>query len=390
MLDDSKGAIAFVTERIICSLADILSRFNGIAQGVSVCEGYLEPNGSLSEIELGRGLLNLAEGLQYIHTVGKKLHMSISPENVVITSSGQWKLCGFGLSLSFLSPDQPMSASPYFLKASMNVGGIRLEPDLSFASPEVSEGGSNNATVRNLTSNSDVFSLGLLAYEVYRFNLKVITAGRMYVPTVLVANNSPDYHITAIAELRSLDYSFLPPPVTGLLMNMMQFDARYRMAINDVVNNQFFATGPLAVLKTVDSLLVRDVGTQCSQVVSLANQLYTFSPRILENTILPTVLRCCEANPMVWTHVFPVLEFIRGKLTPTAFQLAFTAAAVQGLSITGPVDAMQTIMKNFEFFLSNFDPQFFSVLFFLLPYIKLSSQPFLCCFLCFRPISLGS
>ena len=64
-------------------------------------------------------------------------------------------------------------ASPYFLKPCTTTAVLpRLEPDVRYSAPELTTGGYSNSNVRYLTPTSDIFSLGMLAYEVYQFNLK--------------------------------------------------------------------------------------------------------------------------------------------------------------------------------------------------------------------------
>ena len=63
------------------------------------------------------------------------------------------------------------------------------------------------------------------------------------------------------------------------------------------------SSGVLSVLKTVDTLLARDLGTQCSQLIALPNHLPSFPNRVLAGTILPIICRLCVANPQVWVYL---------------------------------------------------------------------------------------
>jgi hypothetical protein len=81
VLEDNKKVFAVVTEKIICSLHDLLNRFEHIPSRYSWHSSYLEENGAISEIEISRGLLSIAEGLQYMHTVKRRLHLNVSPGN---------------------------------------------------------------------------------------------------------------------------------------------------------------------------------------------------------------------------------------------------------------------------------------------------------------------
>lgn len=171
-MDDSKNSIAFTTERIVCSLADILNNFENVPGGIAEHASFFESGSALSEMEISRGLLNITLAIQYLHTVQRKLHLNVTPENIVITATGQWKLCGFGFSLNFVQGDQQRLASPYFLQAypPATLALItRLEPDLRYAAPECTDGGLNPPGVRYLTPVADMFSLGLVFYEIYRY-----------------------------------------------------------------------------------------------------------------------------------------------------------------------------------------------------------------------------
>jgi SCY1-like protein 2 len=173
-VEDSKHGIAFTTERVVCSLADIMSNFEHVPGGAAEHANFFEAGGAMSELEISRGLLHIALGVQYLHTVQRKLHLNITPENIVITATGQWKLCGFGFALAFIQGDQQRLASPYFLQAcpgSTIALVSRLEPDLRYAAPEVTDGGLNPPGVRYLTPVADVFSMGLTFYEIFRYVL---------------------------------------------------------------------------------------------------------------------------------------------------------------------------------------------------------------------------
>ena len=115
------------------------------------------------DVEISHGFLQLAEALQYLHTVRKKLHMNVCPENIVLTPSGEWKLCGLGFSLGFANDDNKI-AIPYYLNP-VATKSVLVEPDLRYMGQEMSEAG---GTLRYAYASSDIFSLGVTMYETYR------------------------------------------------------------------------------------------------------------------------------------------------------------------------------------------------------------------------------
>ena len=157
IVEESKNALAFIAEPVICSIADTLNNFRDIPGGISVHQDFFDSSGVVSEMEISRGLVQLVEGLQVLHTVKNRLHLNINPESVMITPEGQWKLCSFGFSLAFEIGEHSRVASPYFLNQSAASPYMRLLPDLRYCGPEMTEGGYNPPSVRYLTTAEDIF-----------------------------------------------------------------------------------------------------------------------------------------------------------------------------------------------------------------------------------------
>jgi SCY1-like protein 2 len=357
VLEDNKKAFAFVTERILCSLADFLNQFSHIPGGFSFHQNYLEPNGTILEAEISRGFLNIVEGLQYMHNVQKKLHLNISPESIVMTPSGQWKLCGFGFALSFQSGDDMKIPSPYFMNNAPTA--MRLEPDLRYCAPEMTEGGPNYQDVRYVTRACDVFSLGLVGYEMYRYNMKLAAEGRTNTCPVQMSGNSVAQHYEAMhTALRSLDLSCMPPGFSQLLTCMIQDNPTARISLLDIGNNAFFLAGSLATLKSVDTIYQRDMGTQASILSQLPGQLGGFPPRMLECAVLPGLCRLTKENPMMWSYSLPVHIFIAARINSVAYQRATANAFIEGLAEDN-VDVIQAFIRNMDHLRNSFEVNFF-------------------------------
>lgn len=65
------------------------------------CENIPQPlpanlkNYKLHDIEIRYGLLQLGEGLAFLHGDVKLLHRNLCPESIVINIHGAWKIFGF-------------------------------------------------------------------------------------------------------------------------------------------------------------------------------------------------------------------------------------------------------------------------------------------------------
>ena len=216
VLEETKSTLAFMTERVVCSVADVYGR------SPLLDRTFFETDGGISEIEISRGLYNLAEGLQVLHTVHRKLHLNLCPESIVFTRMGSLKLCGFGFSLGFQVGEHLRLASPYFLKATAEKETMRLSPDLRYCGPEATIGGVNPTAVRYLSPASDVFALGVLCFELYRYNLKLLPQGQGHLAIVPLHSNAIAQHHQALETIGALDMNFLPPALAPLLVGMLQ------------------------------------------------------------------------------------------------------------------------------------------------------------------------
>ncbi|AAP04791.1 serine/threonine protein kinase [Chlamydia caviae] len=92
-------------------------------------------------------ILHIAQAIEYLHSRGI-LHRDIKPENILITSQGNIKLIDFGLAISSIDKD----ARPLYLGTP------------SYMSPEQRQGD-------KISELSEIYSLGLIAYELILGNL---------------------------------------------------------------------------------------------------------------------------------------------------------------------------------------------------------------------------
>nr|XP_009788433.1 PREDICTED: SCY1-like protein 2 [Nicotiana sylvestris] len=94
-LDESKNAMAMVTEPLFASAANALGDLENIEKVPKELKGM-----EMGLLEVKHGLLQIAETLDFLHGNARLIHRSISPETILITSNGAWKLGGFGFAIS--------------------------------------------------------------------------------------------------------------------------------------------------------------------------------------------------------------------------------------------------------------------------------------------------
>jgi SCY1-like protein 2 len=367
-IEETTAMLIFTTEPILCSLADLQSGFEGIMPSLKLEDmkrenfngsSYDKSSTALTDIEISRGILNISEGLQYLHTVQRKLHLNLTPESIVITQSGQWKLCGLGFCLGFQPGERQVLPSPYFLQSIPNVSTMRLEPDLRYCGPELTIGGLNPPGIRYLSPSSDVFSLGIIAYESYRSHLdKSLSLAERRTSIIPMSNNSAVYHPAALESISRLNYNFLSSSTLAqLIADMIQSAPPSRITIPNIMNHPYFSSGPLLVLKLIDSLKTRDVGTQSSQLLTLPSQLADIPERLLESTILPAICQATMSSIALFPFAIPTHIYVSQRILRSKYCAIAGASVVQAFESTTSVEVMQALLKHLPFFQEAFSPK---------------------------------
>ena len=111
-------------------------------------------------LEIKLILLQIMEGLHFLHNNMKMVHLNISPENIYITKTGGVKIAGFNC-LTTCSPGS--STWVNFLYNPYMSGQLALAPNLRFSSPEV-------CGERQVSFASDLYSIGLLIFYMLKMD----------------------------------------------------------------------------------------------------------------------------------------------------------------------------------------------------------------------------
>lgn len=291
-LDESKNAMAMVTEPLFASAANALGNVENIAKVPKELKGM-----EMGILEIKHGLLQIAETLDFLHNNARLIHRAISPEAVLITSNGAWKLGGFGFAISADQSSDDSAGVQAFHYAEYDVEDsiVPLQPSINYTAPEL---------VRSKTSlvgsAADIFSFGCLAYHLIARK------------PLFDCNNNVKMYMNSLTYLTSEAFSKIPRELVPDLQRMLSTNEVSRPTALDFTGSSFFREDTrLRALRFLDHLLERDNMQKTEFLKALSDMWKDFDPRVLRYKVLPPLcaeLRNLVMQPMILPMVLTIAE----------------------------------------------------------------------------------
>ncbi|XP_003493344.1 SCY1-like protein 2 [Bombus impatiens] len=153
-LEESRDSLAFATEPVLASLANVLGNHNNLPQPLpTALKDY-----KLHDVEIKYGLLQLGEGFTFLHGDVKLLHRNLCPESIVVNSHGAWKIFGFDFCALNQSAEGKQPQWSY-IEYDISAPSI-AQPNLDYQAPEC-------ILASSVGTASDIFSLGVVIYVLH-------------------------------------------------------------------------------------------------------------------------------------------------------------------------------------------------------------------------------
>ncbi|XP_042422130.1 SCY1-like protein 2 [Zingiber officinale] len=324
-LDESKNAIAMVTEPIFASVANALGQLDNISRVPKELNGM-----EMGLLEVKHGMLQIAETLEFLHTQARLVHRAISPESIFITSSGAWKLGGFGFTVPL---DQATSGSAqifHYAEYDVEDAALPIQPSLNYTAPELVR---NNATSSG--SPCDIFSFGCLVYHLIARK------------PLLDCHNNVKMYTNSMTYLTSETFSAIPLELVVDLRRMLSMDESSRPSALEFTGSSFFRDDTrLRALRFLDHMLERDNMQKSEFLKALSDMWKDFDSRVLRYKVLPPL--CSELrNMVIQPIILPMILKIAESQDKNDFELSTLPALVPVLS-SASGETLLLLIKNAE------------------------------------------
>ncbi|KAN0085105.1 Protein kinase-like domain containing protein [Elaphomyces granulatus] len=307
------GGLMFATEPITASLAGLLQEKDeqgGIGSSRYMVEG---PNGTrrrrdmdIDELEIQKGLLQIAKGLEFLHYSAGLVHGNLSPEAIYINAKSDWKISG----LAFAGPPDdsdanstlpPLSLSEVLYQDPRLPRSVQL--NLDYTSPDF-------VLDSNVTTSADLFSLGLVIIAIYNSPHTSPIQSHSNTATYKKLLNSPS--TTPSQSNDFLCKKTIPKDLLNhVLPRLIARRPAQRITAREFQQSQYFDNILVSTIRFLESLPAKTPNEKSQFMRGLQRVLPEFPVSVLEKKVLVALLeetKDRELLSLILQNVFGILK----------------------------------------------------------------------------------
>ncbi|KAL8809077.1 MAG: hypothetical protein Q9200_003748 [Gallowayella weberi] len=316
--DTRSGGLMFATEPVTASLAGLLQekddqeKAGGIAGRPSrfVVE---DANGQLrrreleiDELEIQKGLLQVAQGLEFLHESAGLVHGNLTPDSIYVNAKSDWKIAG----LAFAGPpdtsDTPSNIPPISLSEVLYHDPRlprSLQLNMDYTSPDF-------VMDTNVSSAADMFSLGLLMLALYnsphvsplKTNSNISTYKKLF-----SSSSSAPVSTNNFLSSRPLPKELL----TDVLPRLITRRPGQRMNAREFQQSQFFDNILVSSIRFLDTLPAKTPNEKSQFMRGLPKILDQFPRTVLEKKVLPALLEETKDRELLYLILQNVFKIVK-------------------------------------------------------------------------------
>jgi len=312
------GGLMFATEPVTASLSGVLAdkdeqEGSGSAGGRGSRYVVEETDGTkrrreleIDELEIQKGLLQIAKGLEFMHESAGLVHGNLTPGSVVVNAKGDWKITGLAFAGPASDSDKPTSISPISLSEVLNHDPrlpTSVQLDLDYTSPDF-------VLDNNLVSSSDMFSLGLLIVALHNspHQSPIETHGSLSSYKRIFASSST----VPTRANNFLSKGKMPPNLASeLLPRLITRRPAQRLSAKDFQQAQYFDNILVSTLRFLESFPEKTPNEKTQFMKGLPRIMPQFPSSVLEKKLLPALLEETKDRELlapVLQNVFAIIQ----------------------------------------------------------------------------------
>ncbi|KAL1965137.1 hypothetical protein VTN77DRAFT_6050 [Rasamsonia byssochlamydoides] len=309
------GGLMFATEPITASLAGLLHEKDAQEGGSRSSRFMVEaPDGTrrrreveIDELEIQKGLLQVAKGLEFLHESAGLVHGNLNPGAIYINAKSDWKISG----LAFAGPPDnssgtqstlpPLALSEVLYQDARLPQSVQL--NLDYTSPDF-------VFDSNVTTAADLFSLGLIIVAIYN---------SPHVSPLQTHSNISTYKklLSSPSTTPSQSNDFLckrPIPkdlLSHVLPRLITRRPAQRLSAREFQQSPYFDNILVSTIRFLESLPAKTPNEKSQFMRGLQRVLPEFPVSVLERKVLGVLLeemKDRELLSLILQNVFKILK----------------------------------------------------------------------------------
>lgn len=309
------GGLMFATEHVTASLGGMLRQKDEQERAGSRTSRHMveRPDGSrgrieleIDELEVQKGLLQVAKGLEFLHESAGLVHGNLNPEAIFINSKSDWKISGLG----FAGPpdsSEARSALPPLALSEVLYQDPRLPPsvqlNMDYTSPDF-------AMDSNVSPSADLFSLGLIIVAIYNTPHASPIQTHSNLTTYKKALSSPSS--TPSQANNFLSAGAIPKDlVSHVLPRLITRRPAQRLNAKEFQQSQYFDNILVSTIRFLETLPTKSPSEKSQFMRGLQRVLPEFPVSVLERKILGALLdevKDRDLLPLILQNTFTILQ----------------------------------------------------------------------------------
>uniref|UniRef100_A0A4W5LGG8 SCY1 like pseudokinase 2 n=1 Tax=Hucho hucho TaxID=62062 RepID=A0A4W5LGG8_9TELE len=336
-LEESRDCLAFCTEPVFASLSNVLGQWDNLPSPVPTdIKDY-----KLYDVETKYGLLQISEGLSFLHSGVKMVHGNLCLENVILNKSGAWKIMGFDFSISSTNPSD---AEPkYSCKEwEPNLPPLCL-PNPEYLAPEY-------ILSVSCDSASDMYSLGVVMHAVFNEGKPVFQVNKHDI------FKSFSRQLDQLSRLSPTMLNKIPEEVREHVKMLLSVTPNVRPDADQMTKIPFFDDVGAVTLAYFDSLFQRDNLQKSQFYKNLPKVLPKLPKRVVVYRILPA-LTSEFMNPDMVPFVLPNVLLIAEECTKDEYVRLILPDLSPVFKQQEPVQILLIFLQKMDLLLTKTPPE---------------------------------
>ncbi|XP_078273256.1 SCY1-like protein 2 isoform X2 [Rhinoraja longicauda] len=331
-LEESRDCLAFCTEPVFASLANVLGCYEHLPSPVPP---EIKEH-KLYDVEIKYGLLQVCEGLSFLHSSVKMIHGNLTPENLILNKNGAWKIMGFDFCI------YSSNSSEQELKFTCKEWDPNLHPlclaNPAYVAPEY-------ILSVSCDLSSDMYSLGGIMYTVFNDGKPIFEVNKQDI------FKSFSRQLDQLTRLGPSILQKVPEGVQEHLKLLLNVTAAVRPDADQLCKIPFFDDVGAMTLQYFDSLFQRD-NLQKSQFYK---GLPKILPKLPKRVVVQRILPCLATefvNPDMVPFVLPNVLLIVEECTKEEYVKLILPDLIPVFKLQEPIQVLLIFLQKMDLLLT--------------------------------------